>query len=206
MAFFIQHRLRYLALKARDSLSINLGSYDGGQISTKELLSRLWKDISQERMTMVRNIEGQEMEPTFSAEGEKLLVRKIPIPSTRSLFVGDVVLLKDPFDSNLERVSRIAAVEGDEMVSINENDKPFELEKGACWVLCDNDSIKPKDGVDSRSFGPLSMRNIIGRVLYAMRSSSDHGHVRNSTEAMEADSPVLAFELDLDELSNDEKK
>lgn len=205
MAFFIQHRLRYLALKARDSLSINFGIYDGGQISTKELLSRLWKDISEERMTMVRCVEGEEMEPTFATR-ERLLVRKIPFPSNGSLFVGDAVLLKDPSDSSVERVSRIAAVEGDEMVSINENDKPFELEKGECWVLCDNDTMKPKEGQDSRSFGPLSMQNILGRVLYGVRSSSDHGQVRNSAMAMYADSPVLAVELDLEELSSDEQK
>ena len=55
-----------------------------------------------------------------------------------------MVVFNDPIDSKTERVRRVAAVEGEEMVSINENDKPFELERGACWVLCDNDLVKPK--------------------------------------------------------------
>lgn len=145
------------------------------------------------------------MEPTFSAQGETLLIRKIPAPCTRSVFVGDVVVLKDPRDSRMERVRRVAAIEGDEMVSLNENDRPFEIEKGACWVLCDNESVKTQDAADSRTFGPLSMGNILGRVIYTMQSSSDHGQVRNSEEAMQEDSPVLAVELDLDELSENDK-
>ena len=32
---------------------------------------------------------------------------------------------------------------------------------------------------DSRSFGPLPMENIVGRVIYASRSPADHGSVKN---------------------------
>lgn len=145
------------------------------------------------------------MEPTFSAQGETLLVRKLPSPCARSVFIGDVVVFKDPSDLEKEQVRRVAAIEGDEMVSTDENDKPFELEQGSCWVLCDSSSVNAKSAGDSRAFGPVSMRNIVGRVIYSSRSSFDHGQVTNSEEAMRQDSPVLAVELDVDELSRNAK-
>ncbi|KAJ7528484.1 hypothetical protein O6H91_15G005400 [Diphasiastrum complanatum] len=54
---------------------------------------------------------------------------------------------------------------------------------------------------DSRTFGPLDMKNIVGRAIYSSHSSVDHGHVQNSDEAMRRDSAVLAVELDLDEIT-----
>ena len=38
----------------------------------------------------------------------------------------------------------MAVVEGYEMVSTDANDKPFVLEKDECWILADNDKLKPK--------------------------------------------------------------
>lgn len=61
----------------------------------------------------------------------------------RQVFVGDVVLVKDPENSNVI-VRRLAATEGYEMVSSNEKEEPFVLDKDQCWVLSDNTSLKPK--------------------------------------------------------------
>ena len=68
------------------------------------------------------------------------------------------------------------------------------------WVLADNHTLEPKDAIDSRTFGPLPLRNVIGRVVYAAKSASDHGFVENSEFAMEADAPVLEAELDMGRL------
>ncbi|KAH7278850.1 hypothetical protein KP509_38G059100 [Ceratopteris richardii] len=179
-------------------------------MSTKELFNRMWKDVYEDRLTVMKRYGGAAMEPTIY-DGEKILVRKIPFPSTRTLFVGDVILHKHHGDSTIEQesclgVARIAAMEGEEMVSTNENDLPFVLQKGECWVLFDNEAHKTKDCTDSRSFGPLSLGKIIGRVLYAFKSSTDHGQVKNSQEAMYEDSSVLSVELDLDELASSENK
>lgn len=197
--------LRYLFTKANASASTSIKSYQAGQISGKQFLDRLWKDIFQERMTFFRTMKGEEMEPTFNAKGETLLVRKIPSPCPRSVFVGDVVVLKDPLNPEQERVRRVAAIEGDKMVSTDETDIPFELEQGSCWVVCDNTSVNPRNAADSRTFGPVSMSNIIGRAIYTGRSSLDHGLVANSEEAMRQDSPILAVELDIEELSQNTK-
>jgi len=58
--------------------------------------------------------------------------------------VGDVIIMKDPYVSDNHMVRRLAALEGDEMVSTQEEDESFVLEDGQCWVLSDNKSLKPK--------------------------------------------------------------
>lgn len=54
------------------------------------------------------------------------------------------MLIKDPEKSNDYIIRRLAAIEGYEMVSTDEKDEPFVLEKDQCWVLSDNSSLKPK--------------------------------------------------------------
>jgi hypothetical protein len=46
------------------------------------------------------------------------------------------------------------------------------------------------------------MNNIIGRAIYYSRSAVEHGFVQNSDEAMHVDSPVLAIELDVEEMTS----
>jgi hypothetical protein len=78
----------------------------------------------------------------------------------------------------------------------------FKLKPGTCWVLCDNESLSPKEALDSRTFGPLPLSNIVGRAIYCSRSRSEHGFVQNSDEAMHDDSAVLAVELDVEEMTS----
>lgn len=54
------------------------------------------------------------------------------------------MVLKDPEKSENMLVRRLAAIEGYEMVSIDEKDEPFILDKNECWVLADNEKLKPK--------------------------------------------------------------
>ena len=54
-----------------------------------------------------------------------------------------MVLFKDPLDPEQERVRRVAAIEGDQMVSTCVDDLPFALEEGTCWVVCDNAAVNP---------------------------------------------------------------
>jgi hypothetical protein len=62
----------------------------------------------------------------------------------REVFVGDIVLLKDPEKSDDLIVRRLAAVEGYEIVSTDEKDEPFVLDKDQCWVVADNQALKAK--------------------------------------------------------------
>lgn len=97
-------------------------------------------------------------------------------------------------------VRRVAAAEQHEMVSDDPEEVSFFLPEGTCWVLADNEAVDVPTAGDSRSFGPLPYNLIIGRVLYHARNAHDHGVMHNSAEAMDADAPVLAAELDLDKL------
>ena len=54
------------------------------------------------------------------------------------------MVVKDPVNSGNYLVRRLAAIEGYEMVSTNEKDEPFVLEKDQCWLLVDNEKLKPK--------------------------------------------------------------
>ncbi|XP_044501125.1 uncharacterized protein LOC123222428 [Mangifera indica] len=191
---------RYIAHKVEYSVSVSWKNYTRGQISDRELHDSVWKYVFHGKLTYLHWNKGEEMAPTIGGKVGTLLVRKLPSADPTRVFVGDVVVLKDPEKSDNYLVRRLAAIEGYEMVSTDEKDEPFVLEKDQCWVLADNENIKPKEANDSRAFGPVPMTNIVGRVLYCLRTAVDHGPVQNSYFGMRKDSPVLEVELDVDEI------
>ncbi|KAK9083219.1 hypothetical protein Scep_029690 [Stephania cephalantha] len=171
--------LRYIAHKVEYSISLSWKSYKIGQITDREVGDTIWKNVFQGRLTYLH--KGQEMTPTIGVQGGTLLVRRLPTVDPTRVFVGDVVVVKDPKNPENHLVRRLAAIEGYEMASTNENDEPFVLEKDECWVLSDNESLKPKmqEARDSRTFGPVPLSGIVGRVIYCLRSAVDHGPVEN---------------------------
>jgi hypothetical protein len=193
--------VRYVARKVEYSVSLCWKNYKGGQITEKEVADAVWKHVFQGKLTYFHWNKGEEMAPTIAEQGGTLLVRKLPVADPMRVFVGDVVVVKDPEKSDDYLVRRLAAIEGYEMVSTNEKEEPFVLEKDQCWVLADNENLKPKEAKDSRMFGPVSMTDIVGRVIYCLRTAVDHGPVQNSHFSMKSDSPVLEVELDVDEMS-----
>ena len=74
----------------------------------------------------------------------------------------------------------------------------LQVASGQCWVLADNEAMRPPDVIDSRTFGPLPMENILGRIIYQSQSAVEHGRVQNSEDAAEEDVAVLAAELDVE--------
>ncbi|KAL6978691.1 Mitochondrial ATP-independent inner membrane protease subunit 2 [Sarracenia purpurea var. burkii] len=192
---------RYIAHKFEYSLSLSWKNYKGGQITDREVSNALWKNLFHERLTYLHWNKGEEMNPTIAGQGGTLLVRKLPAADPTRVFVGDVVVVKDPEHSDSHLVRRLAAIEGYEMVSTDEKEEPFVLEKDQCWVLSDNDNLKPKEANDSRIFGPVPMTDIVGRVIYCLTTAVDHGPVQNSHFSMRKDLPVLEVELDVDEMS-----
>ncbi|KAJ0963736.1 hypothetical protein J5N97_028858 [Dioscorea zingiberensis] len=127
--------------------SLRRGHYDKfniGQINRRELSDAIWKNFFQGKLTFLHWNKGEEMAPTIAAEGGNLLVRKLPFPAPTQVFVGDVVMLKDPEKPDDYLVRRLAAIEGYEMASKDEKEEPFVLEKDQCWVISDNEALKPK--------------------------------------------------------------
>ncbi|KAI3460960.1 hypothetical protein Pfo_017623 [Paulownia fortunei] len=196
---------RYMASKLQYSISLSRKTYGRGQIMDAERLDTILKTIFIGKLTFLHWNKGQEMAPTIGTHGGTLLVRKIPAADPTRVYVGDVVVLKDPMDSDKYLVRRLAAIEGYEMASTDENDEPFVLEKNQCWVVADNEDLKPKESYDSRTFGPVTMTDIVGRVIYCLRNAVDHGPVNNSHFSVSEDSPVLAMELDVDEMKKNHK-
>ncbi|KAG6512497.1 mitochondrial inner membrane protease subunit 1-like [Zingiber officinale] len=192
--------LRYAANRLEYSLNLSWKNYSVGQINRKQFSNAIWKNFLYGKLTFCHWNKGEEMVPTLAGNGGTLLVRKIPFPHPTQVFVGDVVMMKNPLKNDDYFFRRVAAIEGDEMVSNNEKEEPFTLKKDQCWVLADNESLKAKEAQDSRLFGPVPMGCIAGRVIYALRSAVDHGPVYNSQMAMAQDSSVLAVELDVEEL------
>lgn len=106
--------------------------------------------------------------------------------------VNDVVVIRDPNDVRRKYVRRVVALSGEEMVSEDKEEESFRVPAQHCWVVRDN--ANAEYAPDSTTFGPLTLSNILGRVMYAIRSATDHGRVLNSAYGMLEDSIVLASE------------
>lgn len=128
-------------------------------------------------------VKGQSMEPNFS-EGDYLIVDELSYrlrPPER----GEIIIFKSPLDFSSRYIKRIIGLPGETIqvengeVIVYINDNPQILEEGYLpedletsgslrftlgnheyFVLGDNRSAS----YDSRKFGPLPGRNIIGRV------------------------------------------
>lgn len=184
---------------------------------TRQPLHTIWNVVSEEitkggigsYLTEVIGLSGKAMYPTLNPQAEsnpnavdRLLVRRLPLPSAKNCHIGDVVVFNHPLlESNVPilLVRRIAAMPGDQMLS-DERFEPFLIPFEHCWVLADHPEAKPGEFIDSRVFGPLPFSTIIGRVIYNGYSPQDHGIVVNSPEANVLDEPLLENELSLDRL------
>ncbi|CAA0832179.1 Peptidase S24/S26A/S26B/S26C family protein [Striga hermonthica] len=196
---------RYIATKFEYSVSLTRKTYIQGQIADTEILDMIWRNVFHGKLTFLHWNKGEEMVPSIGSYDGTLLVRKIPAANPTRVHVGDVVVLKDPINSGNYLVRRLAAIEGYEMASTDEKDEPFLLENDQCWVLADNKDLKPKEAYDSRTFGPVTMENIVGRVIYCLRNAVDHGPVNNSHFSEMKDSPILEVELDVEEMAKNHK-
>jgi len=87
-------------------------------------------------------VAGNSMEPTLKS-GDWWLVRK-----TQKIKPGQIVAFWEPNRIDLLAVKRV-----DHQVA------------GSWWMLGDN----PHTSVDSRSFGPVEPRHIVGRLLFRFR-------------------------------------
>ena len=96
-------------------------------------------------------VEGPSMEPTL-ATGDRLVAAR-----GRAARVGDVVAVRRPGGDRRLMVKRVVAVRGDKVVVAGDN---------------------PARSTDSRSFGPVRRREILGRVVYRYAPEGRTGRVR----------------------------
>ncbi|XP_074282293.1 mitochondrial ATP-independent inner membrane protease subunit 2-like isoform X2 [Silene latifolia] len=179
--------------------------HQAGQIASKDVWSTVYNNMFTKEMLYLYRSKDLEMAPTITPE-DTLVIRRFPTVNSSShplvkehlpqINVGDVVVLQDPSNSKNYIIRRLAAVEGHEMVSTNEDDEPFVIEEGQGWVLADKKSLSPKESKDSRTYGPISMSDIVGRIVYRFRTLDDHGFMRNNKLSRTYDMPILYMELD----------
>lgn len=183
-----------------------------------------FRESYNQRLTTVMYLAGPAMAPAINKAGlhdreavEKLVVRQIPRPTTRTVFVGDIVAFTSPLtpskdDESHVMVRRIAALEGEELLSVgNASDKDAEEEvlevpKGQLWVLADNEKLKPPQVIDSRTFGFIPISNVIGRVIFSGTSSTECGPVTNNPISVDLDQPIIDAEVDPEQLFADSKE
>jgi hypothetical protein len=112
--------------------------------STTSLPHALNKGIEAYRkeLTTVICLTGAAMLPNLNGRAtatpdavESLLLRWLPRPSSKNVFVGDVVAFNSPLataDIQNVLIRRVAAMEGEEMVSDDPEDEPFFIPPGVC--------------------------------------------------------------------------
>ena len=83
------------------------------------------------------------------------------------------------------------------MLGFNENVRIFA---DHCWVLADNEDLQTKQAEDSRTFGPLHVSQILGRIIYYVRSQTEHGPVENQKSLSRTDKAILEVELDIEQM------
>lgn len=174
-------------------------------------LMQMFQEAYKKQLTTIIAVTGAAMAPAINADGgsnpsafEKLVVRLIPRPTSRSIAVGDVVAFSSPLDpasSHSLMVRRVAALEGHTMLTTEDEDYAERVPSGHCWVLADNEELSPPDVIDSRAFGYLDMRLIMGRVIYRVRNASEHGRVANSPVSEADDTAVVEGEVDVEAIA-----
>ena len=154
------------------------------------------KDGNDMVMLMVRQLRY----PEFGENQHNGMVWIMP----RRAHVGDVVAFRDPDAPDTGgglMVRRVAALEDAALESSDPETPDLIVPKEHAWVVADNEA--DDDFRDSRTFGPVDLRRVVGRVVYAVRSATDHGVVHNSAEARWVDDPVVRVELDVEQLAKD---
>lgn len=79
------------------------------------------------------------MSPTF-VPGDRLLIDPLG-----TIEVGDVIVIRHPFEKDIEMLKRVSKIEDD----------------GSFFVLGDN----PEESTDSRSFGSVSAKHLKGKAV-----------------------------------------
>lgn len=196
-------RLLYRILRVANIVGSIEESQLRNAMSSSSVMQRLHTLITADLnkpLSYVLPLTGVAMAPLFNQsltdvnmKHDRLVIRRLSGSSQTFLnrvYVDDVVIIRDPNDTRRKYVRRIAALEGATMAS-RQRDAPFRIPDSHCWVERQNRDV---DAPDSTVFGPLSLDMVIGRVMYAIRTATDHARVINSPYAMASDSIVLAQE------------
>ncbi|PWA75100.1 Mitochondrial inner membrane protease subunit 2 [Artemisia annua] len=122
-----------------------------------------------DRIASVVHVRGFSMSPTFnphiinsmeSFSDDHVLVEKCCLADYKFSH-GDVVVFSSPSNYKEKNLKRIIAMSGDWINRPHSYDM-VKIPEGHCWVEGDN----PTNSMDSRSFGPIPLGLIRGRVTH----------------------------------------
>ncbi|CAM9232378.1 unnamed protein product [Pylaiella littoralis] len=134
---------------------------------------------------------GPSMIPTFNQSGDVIFAEMIS-PSTGRLDRGDVVIAVPPQNPKLRVCKRIIGLPGETVVVRSRsswfNDRPEFVPEGHVWLEGDN----PSNSSDSRTYGPIPLAMVRGRVFFKAWPPSEIGRVVRRVP--EAASPVIGRE------------
>ena len=114
----------------------------------------------------VSRVQGPSMYPTFKGRDEVVLVDAFT-PWAGSIKKGDVVICSRPMSNSMSDhvIKRVHATEMETVTLYPDIDHPdvrlVEVPQGHIWLLGDN----PTQSLDSRSYGPVPLALVKGRVL-----------------------------------------
>lgn len=149
-------------------------------------------------------VKGSSMFPTFKDQ-EYLLTDKVTY-KTRQPKYGDVIVFKAPINENFDFIKRVIATPGQTVMvkdgyvyvngqQLNEFYLPAEyttspgqfLHEGEAYVVPENNIMAFGDNrdhsSDSRDWGPVPYRNIVGRVFFRYWPAGVAGVVINPVKA-----------------------
>jgi signal peptidase I len=113
------------------------------------------------------------MMPTFSPSGDLVLVEHM----SQEIRRDDIVIAVSPTDPTHTVCKRVVGLEGDE-ISVRryplDRIQQIEIPKGRCWLEGDNAS----NSTDSRSYGPVPLAMIKGKVFFRVWPLTQFGVIR----------------------------
>ncbi|KAJ7961249.1 putative Mitochondrial inner membrane protease subunit [Quillaja saponaria] len=137
-----------------------------------------------DRYASVVPVRGGSMSPTFnprtnslmgSISDDYVLVEKFCLEKYKFSH-GDVVVFRSPLDHKEKHIKRIIALPGEWFGSCHSYDV-LKVPAGHCWVEGDN----PASSMDSRSFGPIPLGLVQGRVTHVVWPPQRIGAVETKT-------------------------
>ncbi|KAJ4972078.1 hypothetical protein NE237_005177 [Protea cynaroides] len=132
-----------------------------------------------DRYASVASVQGLSMHPTFnpgtpsflgSLTGDHVLVEKFSLEKYKFSH-GDVIIFRAPSNHREKHIKRIIALPGD-WIRIPSYDA-LKIPEGHCWVEGDNSA----SSLDSRSYGPIPLGLVEGRVTHIIWPPQRFGEV-----------------------------
>ncbi|GAV75476.1 Peptidase_S24 domain-containing protein [Cephalotus follicularis] len=146
---------------------------------TAGLISLTFSD----RFASIVPVRGTSMSPTFnpitdssikSSSDDYVLLEKLCLEKYK-FSQGDVVVFRSPSNYKEKHIKRIIGLPGDWVGTPHSYDV-IEIPKGHCWVEGDNSL----SSMDSKTFGPVPLGLIQGRVTHIVWPPQRIGEVKRS--------------------------